>query len=85
MKLILSKRFKKNVSKFSKKIQDKAYLSLFKFKNNNLDKSLNLHNLKWKFNWLKSINVSWDIRILLNPITGEIIEIVDIWTHSEIY
>jgi len=85
MKFILSKKFKKNLKKYSKKIQNKTHLALFWFKNNNLDKSLNLHKLTWKLKWFQSINVTWDIRIILNPITGEIIEIVDIWTHSSLY
>lgn len=85
MKLTYSKKYTKNFKKLNKKVQTKAINILIQFQKWILNKSLNLHNLKWKFNWLKSINVSWDIRILLNPITGEIIEIVDIWTHSEIY
>lgn len=85
MKIVLKKQFEKSLKNFSLKIQIKAEEMLFQFKKNPLDPTLKRHKLHGKLKGLESINVTGDIRIILNPITNEIVEIVDIGTHSNLY
>ena len=85
MQLVPKKKFEKKIKKLSKKIKEKAFISLWKYKNWVHDKELNLHKLKWNFKKYWIINVTWDIRILLNPKTWEIVDILDIWNHNYFY
>lgn len=82
------KNFIKNYSKLDLKIQYKVDKSLEIFLKNHFDKSLNNHTLKWDFLWLRSINVTWDYRIIFRKLsdnTYEIVELIKVWTHSELY
>lgn len=85
MELKFKKKFYKSIKKFNKKIQEKAKISLKKFKNWIHDKQLNLHRLSGDLKDFSTINVTWDVRILLNTNTLEVVEVLDIWTHSELY
>jgi mRNA-degrading endonuclease YafQ of YafQ-DinJ toxin-antitoxin module len=61
---------------------------LILFSENYSDKKLNNHALKWDFLWLRSINVTWDYRIIFKDLsnnTYEIVELIKVWTHSELY
>lgn len=85
MVLKYKKIFKKKIIKFSKKIQSKAENSLVKYQEWIHDKELNLHRLKWSMKKYWTINVTWDIRILLDPKTWEIVDVLDIWNHNYFY
>jgi len=85
MKLNYLKKFKKKFKKLDTKIQRKVYIVLDRYLDWIHDKELNLHKLKWNFKKYWTINVTWDIRILLNPRTWEIVDIVDIWNHNYFY
>ena len=82
------KRFEKAFRKLDTKIQDKVSATLVLFIENKYNVLLNNHSLKWHFVWLSSINVSWDIRIIFREIEDseiEIIELLNLGTHSELY
>lgn len=88
MKLKFKKSFKKSYKKLSLKIQSKFYSKLKIFYKNPFDKILNNHELKWKYTWFRSINISWDYRAIYkydetNNI--EFVEFIEIWTHSYLY
>lgn len=88
MKLIFSKKYVKNYQSLDKKIQKKADNTLVLFVENPLNPLLNNHSLKGKFSDYRSINVTGDYRIRIHPLqekTYEIVEIIDIWTHSKFY
>lgn len=88
MKLIFSKKYVKNYQSLDKKIQQKADNTLVLFVENPLNPLLNNHSLKGKFSDYRSINVTGDYRIRIHPLqekTYEIVEIIDIWTHSKFY
>jgi mRNA-degrading endonuclease YafQ of YafQ-DinJ toxin-antitoxin module len=46
----------------------------------------NVHNLYWELKLFKSINLTWDWRIVfkINE-KDKLIVLYDIWTHSELY
>jgi len=82
------KFFDKNYSKLSEKLKIKVNNALILFNKNYSDKSLNNHALKWDFLWLRSINVTWDYRIVFRELsdnTYEVVELIKVWTHSELY
>ncbi len=69
----------------SKKIQEKSKKVLKLFITNPHSKILRRHSLKGKYTTYESIDVTGDVRIIIQPHTGEIIDICDIGTHSELY
>ena len=88
MKIIFSKWFDKKYSKIPKPIQNKFDEKIIIFINNPLDKTLNNHQLHWKFQEYRSINITWDYRAIFRQIDNdsyEFIEFLDIGTHSALY
>ena len=86
MKLFYRKQFKKSFVKQPKKIQEKAKNSLKLFQEDEFHKSLRRHNLYGKkYKEYESIDVTGDIRIIIQPKTMEIIDICDIGTHAQLY
>lgn len=85
MNIKLSKKYRKKIVKYSKKIQIKAWEAIVKFKNREHDKQLNFHRLSWEMKKYYTINVTWDIRILIDKKTWEVVEILDIWNHNHFY
>ena len=85
MKINYKKKFKKSFSKFQLKIQQKAIFVLDIFIKNPNSKILRRHSLKGKYSNYESIDVTGDIRIIIQPKTKEIIDICDIGTHSKLY
>ena len=82
------KLFEKSYSKLSDKLKIKVNETLILFSENHFDKKLNNHALKWDFIWLRSINVTWDYRIIFREMSDnnyEIVELIKVWTHSELY
>lgn len=86
MKLNYKKNFFKAFAKQPKKIQLKATKSLKLFQADEKNKSLRRHKLKGKkFKNYESIDVTGDVRIILDAQKMEIIDIWDIGTHSQLY
>jgi mRNA-degrading endonuclease YafQ of YafQ-DinJ toxin-antitoxin module len=58
------------------------------FVNNPFDKILNNHALNWDYEWFRSINITWDYRVIFREYpnwTYEFVEFIDIGTHSQLY
>jgi len=88
MKIIFWKKFDKSYNKLSEKFQDKFNERLILFEFEKFSKILNNHSLKWKYNWYRSINITWDYRAIFKEFpnwTYEFVEFIDIWTHSRLY
>lgn len=88
MKIKLSKKFIKSYEKLDWKIQDKTDKTLILFWKNPFDEALRNHSLLWKYEWCRSIDVTWDFRIIFIEKSNnkyEIIELINIWTHSQLY
>ena len=82
------KKFNKSFVKLNRKIQDKFIERLNIFIKNPFDEKLNNHWLKWKYLWLRSIDVTWDFRAIFKEYPNwkyEFIDFIDIWTHSQLY
>jgi mRNA-degrading endonuclease YafQ of YafQ-DinJ toxin-antitoxin module len=82
------KFFDKSYSKLNDKIKWKVKEILMIFENDCFNKKLNNHALKWVFLWFRSINVTWNYRIIFRELsnnTYEIVELINVWTHSELY
>ena len=82
------KSWDKSYKKLDQKIKNKVIETISIFSENPTNYILNNHKLKWLQNNLRSINVTWDYRILfveLSNNTYELVEFVDIWTHSQLY
>lgn len=70
------KKFIKSYEKLNRKIQDK------------FDKSLRNHTLTWEYLWYRSIDITWDYRVIFKEYpnwTYEFVDFIDIWTHSQLY
>ncbi len=88
MKINRKKRFIKSFKKLDRKIQDKFIEVLISFTKNPFEEKLNNHSLKWEYQWLRSINVTWDYRAIFKELSNwkyEFIDFIDIWTHSQLY
>lgn len=88
MKLLYKKTFTKSYQDLSEKLRDKVKSVLRKFMENPTDKELHNHGLEWEYKWKRSIDVTGDIRIIFKEISKwkyEIVEIHDVWTHSQLY
>lgn len=82
------KIFNKSYEKLSKKLKLKVNNILVIFSENFYNKSLNNHALDWEYLWLRSIDVTWDYRIIFRELSGnkyEIVELIKVWTHSQLY
>ena len=88
MEIRRTRKFIKSYAKLSESYRSKVKATLKSFFINPSNRILNNHSLKWKFSWLRSINVTGDIRIIFRDIWNssyEIVELIDIWTHSQLY
>lgn len=88
MKLIFKKSFTKSYQKLVSTIQTKVDDTLSIFLQNPTHISLNNHSLKWIHADKRSINVTGDYRIIFRLVdnsTYEIVEIINVWTHSQLY
>ncbi|MDA9129391.1 type II toxin-antitoxin system mRNA interferase toxin, RelE/StbE family [Candidatus Gracilibacteria bacterium] len=82
------KRFEKSFRKLSPKLQEKTSEVLKIFTNNKHDIRLKNHALKGDFIGFRSINLTGDYRIIFKDNDNgviEVIELVDVNTHSELY
>lgn len=88
MQIIRKKTFLKSYLKLSENIQNKIIDSLLLFSKDYFNVKLNNHWLKWKYEWFRSINITWDYRIIYRDLSNwnyELIELVKVWTHSQLY
>ncbi len=88
MKIDYVKSFLKSYNKLDKKIQLKFDKKVEIFQETPFEKFLNNHPLNWKYEWFRSINITWDFRAIFREYpdwTYEFVEFIDIGTHSKLY
>lgn len=88
MKLLKHKKFIKSYLLLTSWLQEKADSAIKLFIQNPFDINLRNHALMGKMKWLRSIDVTGDIRIIFRELsegTYEIVELVVIGTHNQIY
>lgn len=84
MKIIFHKKFIKQQSRLSKKIQNQLDKRIVVFMENPYEDILNNHQLHPPFENCRSINISGNIRALYEQ-NGDTVLFVCIGTHSELY
>lgn len=85
MRIIYKKKFDKQLDKMDVFVKRKFASCIWLFKENKYDKRLNNHLLNGEYAWLRSINVTWDIRALYYEQGDEVIIFALIGSHSELY
>ncbi len=85
MKIVTTRKFDKKIKKQSKKIQSefKKRIRLFILDINN--PILKTHKLSGKLKDLWRFNISGDIRVVFDKSKRDVIILVDIGSHSELY
>ena len=85
MKITTTKKFDKKIKKYSKKIQSefKNRIELFVLDIHN--PILKIHKLSGKLKDLWSFNISGDVRLVFDKSQKDVIILVDIGSHSELY
>lgn len=82
------KSWDKSYKKLDQKIKNKVFETISIFSENPTNPILHNHKLKWSPYSLRSINVTWDYRILFIELSDnnyELVELIDVWTHSQLY
>jgi len=89
MKLFRNKQYQKKEIKFFKKhpnLISKYEKILKKLKNNPFDESLKTHKLKGDLKEFYACSLDYQYRIILNiVIIDDVIYLIDIGTHDEVY
>jgi len=88
MKIVRTKTFTKMYLKLDRKIQDKTDETIFSFVKNPFDKKLRNHKLNWIYQECRSVDVTWDYRIIFKELSDdmyELVELLKVWTHSQLY
>lgn len=84
--IFYKKRFQKSFQKQSRKVQEKIIHVMDIFEADPYHASLRRHALKGKkYKGLESLDVTGDIRILIEEKTGAIVDVWDLGTHSQLY
>ena len=85
MQVSYSKNFKKQFQRCSQKVKKQFQQRLELFINNPFHTQLNLHKLSGKYDGLWSINITDDIRAIIDRSFENLILFVEIGSHSELY
>lgn len=80
-----TKRFSKAFEKYDKKIQLKIIERIELLLDNPSDPKLNIHPLKGELKGIYSFNVTGDFRIWYRKEGNEIILLLSVGTHSQLY
>ena len=85
MKIVTNKKFDKGVKKQPIKIQKELKKRLYLFFEDMNHPILKTHKLSGKLKDLWSFNVSGDVRVVFDKSQKNVIILVDIGSHSELY
>ncbi len=86
MKIQRKKKFRKQYEKLSKKWRKKVDEKLLSFSRNPFTTSLKNHALKGKYQGMRSVSVSGDLRIIFQEKDNYIVVIlINLGTHSKVY
>ncbi len=80
-----SQRFTRKFKKLPIRIQEKFEQRLGIFMHNKYDPVLRLHKLKGDYGTCVSIDITPDVRLILEHVSLDVYKIRDIGTHSELY
>ncbi len=80
-----SKRFAKKYKKLPIDIKERLEYRLNLFMNDMFNPVLSLHKLKGDYDSCMSINVTSDVRIILERVSSNVYKLRDVGTHSELY
>lgn len=83
--ILISKDYEKSFKKKDKFVQNKAIERIKLFKENPFNILLNNHSLTGKHKNERSFNVTGDYRIIFYNINENIVVLLDIGTHTELY
>ncbi len=82
------KSFTRSFSYLDSKIKFKTIIALQLFEKDPFHDSLRNHVLQWERKWCRSINATGDYRIIFIELSNgnyELVELVDVRTHSQLY
>jgi addiction module RelE/StbE family toxin len=85
MKLRFKKKFQKRIIKMPHEIQNRVKSVLKILVETPYNESLRRHQLKGKLRGFETINVGGDIRLLIFSATNEIVDVIDVGSHSYFY
>lgn len=88
MEFSVKPRYKKSYKKLPHSLQRKVDERLILFSKNPFNAILRNHWLRWPREGYRSVNISWDYRLIFQELsdgTYELIELVDVWSHSQLY
>ena len=88
MILTYTKRFQKRYLKLTTKVQNKVNETLYVFENDFNNPILRNHALIGKLSEYRSIDVTGDYRIIFRELSNnayELVELVDVGTHAQLY
>ena len=85
MKIVTSNRFDKRVQKQPTRVQKELKKRLYIFIEDINNPILKVHKLSGKLKDMWSFNISGDIRVIFDKSQKDLIILVDIGSHSELY
>ena len=85
MKVFLSKNFEKQFSRLTRNIRDHFFKRVDLFIREPTHQQLNVHKLSGKYEGLWSINITGNIRAVIDRSQKDIALFVAIGSHSELY
>lgn len=85
MRIKYSKKFKKQYSKLSPKLQKRTKGAISLWASNPNNESLRLHQLSGKMRRFHSIDITGDVRALYEVIDKEVYLYQMVGTHSQLY
>lgn len=88
MEIRYHKRFEKSYVNLRSKQKEATQDAIFRFRLDVFDQQLRNHALKGKWLGFRSIDVSWDLRIIFRELSDgryELVELVEVGSHSQLY
>ncbi len=88
MEILYTKRFQKHYNQLDTYIQGKSKDAIELFRGDPFHTKIRNHPLEWKYLGYRSIDVTWDYRIVFAERSEgiyELVELIDIGTHSQLY
>jgi addiction module RelE/StbE family toxin len=88
MQILFKKSFQKSYRNLSRKLQHQVDTIVYQFMQDPFDTRLRNHKLKGKRLWCRSIDITGDLRLIFSELSEgsyELVALIDIGTHSQLY
>lgn len=85
MQIIFTERFKKKFNELPKKVQTQFEKRLEIFVSDSLNPILKIHPLHGNLVGLRAFSVNGDFRVVYRLVSQDVVKLVDIGTHSQVY